>query len=565
LNTFPEKVMQLSSNSARCLFKRKAHLLLLAWRYIQQFPTSSNVRRTSNDIDLDQLYDKEKRRTSYVAVVNFIETDDDFPSEKSSSSCSASSAESSNGKTVKRKIDSDDCEIKSDNEKDSFEQAKRFKRPSQQSKRSSRQFQRRRSSQFYIFINSNFDVNVLQENDAEQFAAEDGETSDVESSHSKSDLVPDLIRLVELDALDDQQAEHLIRSATIGKGSFGRVLRSQVNGQRLAIKVTVFEQEGCECDGEHNGLRLDQHRNVAQTRHIIRLRSACETFQTHAWTLDDLPFGHYNEWTVSERTQILWRQLLGSTLHSMLTADVQLVLMELAGDCSLQQLLDDHTRQRIDKRRRYALLQQICAALEHLKRNRIAHLDLKPANVMVNCSTNLVKLIDFGSSREMSDHVACDAHSPTHESSTGSRMFSFANPFAFHHSPASSPATSPTWLSVDPLLSLTSGNYSDCLSISSTINRDCNQLGSRSCAFCSQSRKTDIGTVPYTAPEIFRCDVTNYFQADVFSLGITLWQIVTRKVPYHGENMHSIIYRVIMRFVVCLILILIKLFCLFAH
>lgn len=532
--------MSLNRKSARTVFKEKAKLLQLAWKYIQHFQTTKNgCQRSKNEFNLNQLV--AGRRASYVAVLDFIEHNFDV-----STKLSSANATNDGINKLKRKIPEDD------DEESELVRCKRLKNLSDSRKTSSVSFERRRSSQFYIFINSNYDVNVLQESDdnrEEDSASKDELGASCPSSTSTTQLSssPELSRLVELDALNDDQAQQLIRSATIGKGSFGRVLRSQINGERLAIKVTIYEHQGCECDGEHNGLRLMHHRNVAQTRHIIRLRSgdadseAIDVFDAdQSWYANELPYGHYNEWTVSERTKVLWSQLLGSTLHSMLAADVQLVLMEVAGDCSLQQLLDDHQRHRIDKRRRFTLIHQICAALEHLKRNRIAHLDLKPANVMVNCSTNLVKLIDFGCSREVQDDPMIVSPSTNGVPSVYERnIFSFPNSLTW--SSPSSAVSSPTFLTVDPLSPFQfspTHRATQTKSVASSFHK------SKNCSSRCDSRKNDIGTIPYTAPEIFRCDVSDYFKADIFSLGITLWQIISRRAPYHGENLHSIIYRV---------------------
>lgn len=51
------------------------------------------------------------------------------------------------------------------------------------------------------------------------------------------------------------------------------------------------------------------------------------------------------------------------------------------------------------------------------------------------------------------------------------------------------------------------------------------------------------GTVAYIAPECFR-GINPSDKCDVFSFGITMWQILTRQTPYQGESEHSIIYKV---------------------
>ncbi|XP_070166320.1 mos protein [Polyergus mexicanus] len=49
------------------------------------------------------------------------------------------------------------------------------------------------------------------------------------------------------------------------------------------------------------------------------------------------------------------------------------------------------------------------------------------------------------------------------------------------------------------------------------------------------------GTPGYTAPEILRGDVPT-FAADIYSLGIVAWQMLSREVPFHGLHIHTIIY-----------------------
>ncbi|BFZ11417.1 hypothetical protein BsWGS_14456 [Bradybaena similaris] len=52
-----------------------------------------------------------------------------------------------------------------------------------------------------------------------------------------------------------------------------------------------------------------------------------------------------------------------------------------------------------------------------------------------------------------------------------------------------------------------------------------------------------LGTLPYRAPELMKgCFPSN--KADIFSLGITLWQLATRETPHCGANPHWLIYQV---------------------
>ena len=50
-----------------------------------------------------------------------------------------------------------------------------------------------------------------------------------------------------------------------------------------------------------------------------------------------------------------------------------------------------------------------------------------------------------------------------------------------------------------------------------------------------------IGTVPWTAPEVLSGEDSYDSKVDVFSYGILLWEIVTRRMPYAGINSIKII------------------------
>ena len=57
-------------------------------------------------------------------------------------------------------------------------------------------------------------------------------------------------------------------------------------------------------------------------------------------------------------------------------------------------------------------------------------------------------------------------------------------------------------------------------------------------------RTREIGTVIYSAPETFTgISVTE--KVDVYSFGITMWQTMTRLMPFQQKESQSIIYRVI--------------------
>jgi len=56
-------------------------------------------------------------------------------------------------------------------------------------------------------------------------------------------------------------------------------------------------------------------------------------------------------------------------------------------------------------------------------------------------------------------------------------------------------------------------------------------------------KRTPLGTAIYCAPEIFS-NISVTPKADIYSFGITMWQMITRVVPFSNFQPHSIIYRV---------------------
>ena len=51
------------------------------------------------------------------------------------------------------------------------------------------------------------------------------------------------------------------------------------------------------------------------------------------------------------------------------------------------------------------------------------------------------------------------------------------------------------------------------------------------------------GTFVYRAPELL-CGKVATPKADIYSLGISLWQFWSREFPYHGRNLHAVIFSV---------------------
>ena len=50
----------------------------------------------------------------------------------------------------------------------------------------------------------------------------------------------------------------------------------------------------------------------------------------------------------------------------------------------------------------YLIMKQLLEAVEHLHKNGIMHRDLKPQNIIFDTEANLIKVIDFGLSQDLS-------------------------------------------------------------------------------------------------------------------------------------------------------------------
>ncbi|KAK7058699.1 hypothetical protein SK128_009165, partial [Halocaridina rubra] len=51
-----------------------------------------------------------------------------------------------------------------------------------------------------------------------------------------------------------------------------------------------------------------------------------------------------------------------------------------------------------------------------------------------------------------------------------------------------------------------------------------------------------LGTVSYQAPEVLR-GKGGSDRSDVFSLGVTMWHLLTLVPPYHGLHPHVVLYK----------------------
>lgn len=52
------------------------------------------------------------------------------------------------------------------------------------------------------------------------------------------------------------------------------------------------------------------------------------------------------------------------------------------------------------------------------------------------------------------------------------------------------------------------------------------------------------GTFAYRAPELLRGEAPGV-KADVYSFGVTLWQMESRRNPYAGQDPHAVVFGVV--------------------
>ena len=143
------------------------------------------------------------------------------------------------------------------------------------------------------------------------------------------------------------------------------------------------------------------------------------------------------------------------------------VVMEYVGASNLNTLLHDPT-ENFNSERCLKFSHQIASALSYAHKNRIAHLDLKPANILIDEDGNC-KVGDFGCSQKV--EIDIGVISPTNRSSL-------------------------------------------------------------------------TGTFAYRAPELLRGEPPT-FKADIYSFGITMWQLKSRESPYANQNQHVVIFGVV--------------------
>jgi len=218
----------------------------------------------------------------------------------------------------------------------------------------------------------------------------------------------------------------------IGSGGFGTVYEASLEGKKLAVKK--------------------MHRNVKNPEALYQSVQAEKLV---------LPLRHPN---IVRTLAVLERENL---------QDVW-ILMEFAGHRTLQSIIDDD-RELLENARRCRFVRDIACALKFVHENSLVHLDLKPANVIVD-RQDVCKLGDFGCCQSVELTAKDELSLPP------------------------SPSPSP--------------------------------------------RSLLTGTFAYRAPELLKGELPS-IKADMYSLGICLWQMLTREIPYGLESHFVVIFGVV--------------------
>ena len=230
----------------------------------------------------------------------------------------------------------------------------------------------------------------------------------------------------EIEILSDDETALVQVSKLLGSGGFGSVYEGKFRGKKVAVKK--------------------MNTNSKNPRAVL------QSFQAETSIAS---FCHPH----------IVRTLAASSLDRPLSE--RMIIMEFAGSRTLRNILDNE-KEIIDEERRMRFASHITMALEFIHGQDIAHLDVKPANILVD-SKDICKLGDFGCSQIVDDGENLPA-SPTYSYLTG--------------------------------------------------------------------------TFAYRAPELLKGETPSP-KADIYSLGICLWQLLTREQPYGSENLYVVVFGVV--------------------
>ena len=167
----------------------------------------------------------------------------------------------------------------------------------------------------------------------------------------------------------------------LGAGGFGSVFEGKCFGHKIALK------------------RIHQN---TKNPHAI-----CESFNAEKAAM-------------SLRHRNIVRIIAATDLTTEFNSE-RLVLMEYAGHRNLLSLINDEN-ERITESQRLKYASDIANALYYIHNKNIAHLDVKPANIMVSFK-NLCKLGDFGCCKVLPDSGEGSPTTPTTSYLTGTLAY----------------------------------------------------------------------------------------------------------------------------------------------
>ena len=218
----------------------------------------------------------------------------------------------------------------------------------------------------------------------------------------------------------------------LGSGGFGQVYEARCSGRKVAVKQMTLKSKLRNANAPEESLRAESllleynHQNLVKILAVLNGNSIEECF----------------------------------------------VIMEFAGERNLQTIIDDECTP-LSEQRRIRIALDIASGLEFMHDQGLAHLDIKPANVIVNSELDC-KICDFGCCQyvELSDTKDFQPPSPT--------------------------------------------------------------------------KSSLAGTYTYRAPELLKGEFPTT-KADIYSLGVCLWQLCVREQPYGLESHFVIIFGVVQK------------------
>ena len=172
------------------------------------------------------------------------------------------------------------------------------------------------------------------------------------------------------------KANELQIGRLLGSGGFGSVYEASYRGERLAVKKL------------HQGTKNE--------------RAAQESFEAEGSIL------HFNHPNIVRSLAVL-----------TLWGETRCIIMEFAGERNLQNVINDPFEE-LDRNRRVKFSLDIATALQFAHQQGIAHLDLKPGNVLVTAEDHC-KLADFGCCRAVNENDI--PASPTKSNLTGTYAY----------------------------------------------------------------------------------------------------------------------------------------------